>query len=638
MRSIKRVSLVGGTHGNELSGIYLVRSLLRQPSWHDFPSLDIDCLLANEEAIQLGRRFKDCDLNRCFSKSKLQDLQDERYESRRAQELNQRIGPRFSAEAADLCIDLHNTTSNFGCGIIITNTSSPNLHWKLQLCHFLSRTCPRVRIVFDCIGDCSEEPFLPLVAKNDLTFELGPQAHGTLQAEVFWNQRKLVLQTLDFLERLNSQTLSDEERSEKTLEVYIHTGVVHYPMRSDGSLAALIAAELQGRDFEALRPGDPVFQARLCCQRAASLEPECYPMFINEAAYVSSGIAFQKTMRCELKIPELLGRRRESTDGDRDTGGGLRSPEVVKSNAQFYDLATLQLGLRERHVASSPKELQLLLHKGPPGFVEVDGYWRLLPERLQREAVDGNALLEEVQKTLSDGEAVTLNVLGLVHLERFCAREVPSGSRRTTVVAPSATVVAPSINSASRFAEKKTLSGVDPPSAVELIPYSHSFQLLATRTRVDELEDPNERLKRLFEVQSHWRLPWEGQEKPKVAKALNLAQNRWLRATGHEAIRVLHEEDDRSGRTVEFGDAFHIVENRVQGIGSGDDGAPGVEEHGQVWKATKRSAWPIQQRSWSCLLCINGHGVARDDAQAVVWMRPAAEQLEAMQKLGCRGR
>ncbi|CAK9026468.1 unnamed protein product [Durusdinium trenchii] len=105
-----------------------------------------------------------------------------------------------------------------------------------------------------------------------------------------------------------------------------------------------------------------------------------------------------------------------------------------------------------------------------------------------------------------------------------------------------------------------------------------------------------------------------------------------------EAIRVLHEEDDRSGRTVEFGDAFHIVENRVQGIGSGDDGAPGVEEHGQVWKATKRSAWPIQQRSWSCLLCINGHGVARDDAQAVVWMRPAAEQLEAMQKLGCRGR
>lgn len=28
--------------------------------------------------------------------------------------------------------------------------------------------------------------------------------------------------------------------------------------------------------------------------------------------------------------------------------------------------------------------------------------------------------LPKVQKTLSDGEAVTLNVLGLVHLERFC--------------------------------------------------------------------------------------------------------------------------------------------------------------------------------------------------------------------------
>ena len=77
------------------------------------------------------------DLNRCFSKSKL-DSEDDTYESRRAKELNRRIGPRFSEDAADLCIDLHNTTSNFGSGIIITDSSSPNLHWKLQLCHYLS--------------------------------------------------------------------------------------------------------------------------------------------------------------------------------------------------------------------------------------------------------------------------------------------------------------------------------------------------------------------------------------------------------------------------------------------------------------------------------------------------------------------
>jgi len=227
------------------------------------------------------------------------------YEWRRAREINERIGPRFSLAAADVCIDLHNTTSNFGCGIIITDTSSPSLHWKLQLCDYLRRTVPKVHILLDSLGDCSEEPFLPLVAKNDLTFEVGPQAHGTLVSEVFWNQRRLVFQALDFLERFNTNKLSEEERSEKTLEVFIQQGAVHYPTRSDGSLRALIAEELQGMDFQILRPGDPIFQDLDTKEMIRFDEPECYPVFINEAAYLSSGIAFQKTLRFELKIPRL---------------------------------------------------------------------------------------------------------------------------------------------------------------------------------------------------------------------------------------------------------------------------------------------------------------------------------------------
>lgn len=305
MRGIKRVALVGGTHGNELSGVHLVRSLLRQPSFQDFKSLEIDCLLANDLAIEVCRRFVDRDLNRCFSRSTLHSDAADSYEMHRAQEINARIGPRFSAEASDLCIDLHNTTSNFGCGIIITDTSSPDLHWKLQLCDYLRCRVPNVHILLDCLGDCSEEPYLPLTAKNDLTFEVGPQAHGTLVSEVFWNQRRLVFGALDFLERFNRQQLSDEERSEKTLEVFIQTGAVHYPTRSDGSLRASIAAELQGKDFQALHLGDPVFQDLESGEMILWDEPECYPCFINEAAYLSSGIAFQKTMRCQLTIPEL---------------------------------------------------------------------------------------------------------------------------------------------------------------------------------------------------------------------------------------------------------------------------------------------------------------------------------------------
>lgn len=103
-------------------------------------STNQDCLLANEAAIDSCQRFVDTDLNRCFSQSKLRscDVPDT-YEWRRAREINERIGPRFSLAAADVCIDLHNSTSNFGCGIIITDTSSPGLHWKLQLCDYLRR-------------------------------------------------------------------------------------------------------------------------------------------------------------------------------------------------------------------------------------------------------------------------------------------------------------------------------------------------------------------------------------------------------------------------------------------------------------------------------------------------------------------
>lgn len=113
-RALRRVAVVGGTHGNELSGVELVKRWLRRPEFESFESLEVQCHLGNEQAIDVCRRFIDSDLNRCFSRSKLAQRL-ENYEARRARELNELLGPRFSEKAVDLCIDLHNTTSNFGC-------------------------------------------------------------------------------------------------------------------------------------------------------------------------------------------------------------------------------------------------------------------------------------------------------------------------------------------------------------------------------------------------------------------------------------------------------------------------------------------------------------------------------------------
>ncbi|CAE7675172.1 Aspa [Symbiodinium sp. CCMP2456] len=458
MKRIKRVAVVGGTHGNELSGVILVRSWLRKPSFSEFKSLDVDTFLANEEAVQRCQRFVDEDLNRCFAKSRL----------------SQRDGADTER------------------GIIITNTSSPDLHWRLQLCARLARElacasclhrgdCPDVHIVFDCVGDSSDEPFLPLgslmasrqwlaafaekplVAKTDLTFEVGPQAHGTIVAEVLRRQQQLVLGTLDFLERYNAGQLSEEERAAKTIEVYILQSVVHYPRRSDGSLSAIIAPNLQGRDFSLLHPGDPVFQD---IDTGASISwegPECFPVFVNEAAYLPSFVAFHQTKRCEVVVPELScdGALSEIAPGwgmDSDgrcpwltkrcnvfaqcRGQLILKPEKVDMNKVRELLRPSALGQvaaedqqklltfqeLQCQVAGSTAELKQVLHDGP--YVELDGKWRLMPEKLKTQildtaltvvtahgwalqAVDGPSLLEEVQKTLPDGE-VSVASLGVL--------------------------------------------------------------------------------------------------------------------------------------------------------------------------------------------------------------------------------
>ncbi len=101
-RPIKKVTVVGGTHGNEYTGIWVIKSIDKQREIyqqnqgfpHDnsadastmdtmdntrniferFPSLEIDTLLANPVAYMENKRFVDVDLNREFSVEKLRKV------------------------------------------------------------------------------------------------------------------------------------------------------------------------------------------------------------------------------------------------------------------------------------------------------------------------------------------------------------------------------------------------------------------------------------------------------------------------------------------------------------------------------------------------------------------------------------
>ena len=64
---VRRVSIVGGTHGNELLGVQLVGMLQQRPEETRRPSFESMCVLANPEAVRQNSRYVTVDLNRCFS-------------------------------------------------------------------------------------------------------------------------------------------------------------------------------------------------------------------------------------------------------------------------------------------------------------------------------------------------------------------------------------------------------------------------------------------------------------------------------------------------------------------------------------------------------------------------------------------
>nr|XP_021326647.1 N-acyl-aromatic-L-amino acid amidohydrolase (carboxylate-forming) B isoform X2 [Danio rerio] len=134
------VAVCGGTHGNELSGVYLVQEMERQRKekgdgvW----PIPVTTVLSNPRAVKECRRYIDTDMNRCFSRDTLSTpiTDSSPYEVRRAQELNNQLGPKESTGAIDMICDLHNTTSNMGLTLIHYTTSD----WAtLHICKYLQQ-------------------------------------------------------------------------------------------------------------------------------------------------------------------------------------------------------------------------------------------------------------------------------------------------------------------------------------------------------------------------------------------------------------------------------------------------------------------------------------------------------------------
>ncbi len=285
MRQFNRVLIVGGTHGNELTGVYLIRSgVFANLTQFNF---SVETLLANPRAVAANRRYIDRDLNRCFDPiDRHNDRLNHGEEAERAHEIYQRFGPE-SSTPVEVIIDLHTTTADMGQTLIIDEVSPLALPIAAAFCAI----APTVK-VYSSKGS-GRRNALRTIAPLGLCLEIGPVAPGVLDAAAFAQTRSLVLQ---LLECLNQPTTA------RSLTVYRYERAIDYPRNQQGQPTAMIHPQLQHANYAPLNPGDPMlidFFGKVIPYQG---EATAYPVFINEAAYYEKGIALMLTQKQQIEL------------------------------------------------------------------------------------------------------------------------------------------------------------------------------------------------------------------------------------------------------------------------------------------------------------------------------------------------
>ncbi|XP_076866669.1 N-acyl-aromatic-L-amino acid amidohydrolase (carboxylate-forming) B-like isoform X2 [Brachyhypopomus gauderio] len=300
---LSRVALCGGTHGNELSGVYLVQEKLKNKRKGDtMETVAVVTVISNPRAVQQCIRYTETDLNRCFTHATLSAPVTERtpYEIIRSQELNSLLGPKGSGQAVDLICDLHNTTANMGLCLITYADSD----WIcLHICKHLQRemaTIPVRYIHYDI--PLSEAFSLDSVGKHGFAMEIGPQSHGMIRSNVFTAMQEAVNLMLDWVRLFNSGALFEEG----SVDVYTMVKNIDYPRDPHThTITAAVHPELQDRDFCLLHPGDPMFLSFSGDTLKYKGKEPLYPFFINECAYYEKGVALSLATKRKVKIPAI---------------------------------------------------------------------------------------------------------------------------------------------------------------------------------------------------------------------------------------------------------------------------------------------------------------------------------------------
>lgn len=277
MSNYDEVLIVAGTHGNELTGLYIEKLIRDKQLNVQHQSFKVDTLLANPDAIVNNVRFMEADLNRQFGKK--QQLFPNCKESKIAQKLQL----KYENKSKHFVIDLHNTTSHMGATLILLARTS----YYERMGAYVKKCMPLANILFENEASWEEQPYLCAMTGSGVMIEVEAPSHGVLTHQSLTLMKKMLLSVIDFIDHENQKvvlTLADYEAYQLTEEV-------PFPLDTDGMRLATVHPTICGLDFSEVKQDEPLLSAFNGLDLYWHGKKSTYPHFINEAAYSSKHIA-----------------------------------------------------------------------------------------------------------------------------------------------------------------------------------------------------------------------------------------------------------------------------------------------------------------------------------------------------------
>jgi len=184
---VRAVAVVGGTHGNEYTGVFCVKALEQQlAKKNDNYPFQISTLIGNPEAYKANKRFVDEDLNRQFSGAAMVAAKAAlpatlSVEQRRAREIDDLLGPKFGGDGngdkhptMDFIIDLHTTTANMHTSLIVGQGDPLTTQAAAYVMHKCREKNFNVCILMHTHASQEARPNLASIAPHSFSIEVGP--------------------------------------------------------------------------------------------------------------------------------------------------------------------------------------------------------------------------------------------------------------------------------------------------------------------------------------------------------------------------------------------------------------------------------------------------------------------------------